>query len=882
MPLEPGTRLGPYVIEALAGAGGMGEVYRARDRRLGRIVAIKIIAAALGAQPEMRRRFDDEARIAASLDHPRICAVYDVGHDADLDYLVMELVEGRSLAARISAGPLPLRELIGYAIEMAQAMAYAHARGIVHRDLKPGNVLLTSAGIKIIDFGIGKLRRDGQMASGAVAHKKTAPLAFTSPGSIPGTAQYVPPERLQGGEGDHRSDIFAFGTVVYEMASGRRAFEGSSPADLVAAILTSDPPPLIGDEPGVAELDWVVRRCLRKNPEERWQSMVDVEAILKRMAASTSSPVTAASKRPLSWAINRWTTSAASVLGVLAVLAFVPYFAGTAPDPKPTRFEIYPPPGWVIETGKPNPLSISPDGRRIVFAASKDGRGLLWVRSLETVDAEPLTGTDNGYAPFWSPDSRYLGFFTTDAKLKTISVTGGSLMTVCDGCRGEGTWGRSGLIVFAPGRTGVPLQKVPASGGTPTPATALGKDEITHRRPNFLPDGQHFLYYVNQAAAAGPGYVASLDPAEPRRRVSDDWRRSFYAGAHVLFARESTLMAQPWDAWRVAPRGDAFAIVEGIQTPNTAPVFSASENDVLVYQNRPPHDGQLVWFNRRGERLGVLGAPADYGDIEVAPDGKRVAVTLSDAARGRRILSLLDVARGVTARFTTTAKPEYAPIWSPDGNRIAFSCSRSSTDICQRSSNGAGAEELLLSTNRPKVPVAWSPDGRFILYIAPGVDDHQVTLWVLPLVGDRKPFPFAEIDTLGGSGQFSRDGRWIAYVSGETGRDEVYIASFPDSGRKTRVSSSGGSYPRWRRDGTELFYITPIPEAKLMSAPLVRRGAAVEVGAVRTLFDPHVSRSGRYMYDVSPDGQRFLVNTIDEAAQTINVVLNWPAALIKR
>src|SRR5713101_7655451 len=815
MAIASGRRLGPYEILSAIGAGGMGEVYKARDTRLDRIVAIKVLPPHLADRSELRERFEREAKTIAGLNHPHICVLYDIGQQDGIDYIVMEYLEGETLAQRLHKGSLPLEQVLQYAIEISDALDKAHRKGVTHRDLKPANIMLTKTGTKLLDFGLAKLKQEAAPANVQLSQLPTASDPLTAHGAIVGTLQYMAPEQLEGKEVDARTDSFAFGAVVYEMATSRRAFEGKSQASLIAKILEIDPPPISSLQPMTPPaLDRLVKKCLAKEPEKRWQAASDVCDELKWIAEGGSQvglamPLVAQRKSRERLALS----VVVVLLGAALALAGFEYVRRQAPTPQTMRFFVLPPETWTlagmgtVTSGSTAPLSVSPDGRRIAFVAGgPEGKYLLWVRSLDTLTAQALAGTDRASAPFWSPDGTALGFFA-GGKLKKMDVVGGPATTLCDAPENRGgTWSQDGVIVFNPGNR-TALQKVPASGGVPTAATVLGQREIGHYRPSFLPDGRHFLYRgATGSETSGPIYLGSLDSAERKFLLDADASNVVYTQGHLLFLREKTLMAQPFDARRLTLTAGAFPIAENIQTQGNYPpsgVFSASENGVLTYQaGAATANSQLVWFDRAGKQIGVLGDPAEYGDLELSPEGRQVSEsTAGEAGKGRDIW-LYDVARGLRTRFTFDAATNLASIWSPDGSRLVFNSTRKGQhlDLYQKASSGAGPEELLLQDNLDKYPESWSPDSRFILYSTVGAPTGN-HLFVLPLFGDRRPFPFLQTQFNTTYGRFSPDGRWVAYQSNESGRFEIYVAPFPGPGGKWQVSIAGGTDPRWRPDG---------------------------------------------------------------------------------
>jgi serine/threonine protein kinase/Tol biopolymer transport system component len=896
MAILPGRRLGPYEILTVIGVGGMGEVYRARDTRLDRIVAIKVLPMHLAGRSELRDRFDREARTIASLNHPHICTLFDIGHQDGIDFLVMEYLEGQTLAQRLLKGPLSLDQVLQCAIEISDALDKAHRKGVTHRDLKPGNIMLTKTGTKLLDFGLAKLKQEVAPANMQLSQLPTADEPLTAQGTIVGTLQYMAPEQLEGKEVDARTDIFAFGEVMYEMATGKKAFDGRSQASVISAIMSSDPPPISSLQPMTPpQLDRVVKKCLAKEAEGRWQAASDLTDALEWIAdgsaqADVSALIPTGRKGQLSNA-RILSSVAATLLVVLLGLSAWAYFRRAPDDILPVRFFVSPPENWSFsELSSSDALAtasiaVSPDGHRISFVAvGADRKSLLWVRSLDTLTAVPLAGTEGAARTFWSPDGRFLGFFV-DEKLKKIDFSGGPPITLCDSGAGVGgTWSRNGVIVFGPSLSSG-LQKVSASGGVPTTATTLGEGDVGHRRPFFLPDGRHFLYRAaGLAPMGGPVYVSSLDSAERKFLINSDSINVVYSQGHLLFLRETTLMAQPFDARRLAMTGEAFPIAEKIQTTNTNPpygVFSASENGVLAYQTGPGAAGsQLTWFDRTGKQIGVLGDSRLYGDLELSPDQKRASV--SSPSQSGTDIWLYDVSRGLPTRFTFGPGIAGASIWSPDGNRIVFASTRKGHyDLYQKASSGAGTEEVLLEDNLEKTPNSWSPDGRFVLYSSTG--SHPGTdLFVLPLSGDRKPVPYLPTRFSESQGQFSPDGRWVAYTSFESGRAEVYVAPFPGPGGKWQISTAGGSSPRWRRDGTEILFLAS--DNALMAAAVNGKASSFQVGAVKPLIQTHLV-GPRHEYDVSADGQKFLINSAplpNGAAQArMTVVLNWTAGLKK-
>jgi len=901
MTVGMGAQLGPFEVLAPLGSGGMGEVYRARDSRLGREVAIKVFPAAFSADEDRLRRFEQEARAAGMLNHPNILTIYDIGTHDGYPYIVAELLDGEELRVQMNRGPLPVRQALDYAQQITLGLAAAHEKGITHRDLKPENLYVTADGrVKILDFGLAKLKR--QPAHGGVNSETPTALVSptTNPGTVIGTVGYMSPEQVLGEEADHRADIFAFGLILYEMLAGRPAFEGASAVAVMSAILRDEPPELVESNDKIPpQLDRLVRRCLEKRPERRFHSAHDLGLALEVLSATSGSRLEAQSAA-LSGAAKtqaeargprlpnrkRLVWIAITALLLLAALPFVIAYIQRAPlTTRAVRSFILPPEKSIFNFVGLNagPVTVSPDGRRLAFVASaSEGRNLLWVRPLDALSAQQLAGTEGAFHPFWSPDSRFLGFFA-DGKLKKIDAAGGPPITLCEAPMGRGgTWNLDGVIIFAPNNTGA-LHRVSASGGASSEVTKLdeARGELSHRWPCFLPDGRHFLY-LGRGSILSEGEtaaicVASLDSQGSKLLLRANSNTAYTQG-HLLYLREGALLAQPFDARRLETTGDAFPIAEQIQhIPALGRgVFSVSENGVLAYQTGSATGNlQLTWFDRSGKPLGVLDDPAPNANPKLSPDGKRLAVVITDPQTGHPDIWLYELARGIKTRFTFDPAGEREPIWSPDGSRIVFTSNRKGHfDLYQKSANGAGSEELLLESNFDKAPSSFSPDGRFLLYSA--VDPKtKADLWVLPLGGDRKPFPFLQTEFTESFGQFSPDGRWIAYRSDESRGGEIYVAPFPGPGGQRQVSTAGGRQPRWRGNGKELFYLSP--DDKMMAAEVNGQGATLEVGAVRPLFEARQSVTGGFLYDVTGDGQRFLINAAVEqkASSPIILVQNW-------
>jgi eukaryotic-like serine/threonine-protein kinase len=883
MTLHRITRLGPYEIVAPVGAGGMGEVYRARDPRLGRTVAIKIIKSDYWQHPEMRRRFEQEARLAAQLDHPRIGSVYDVGHEDGVDYFVMEFIEGRTLAQRIADGRLPLAELLGYAIEIAGGLAYAHRRGVEHRDLKPGNVLLTPNGVKIIDFGLSRSRLNERRPSDRIAALETLPVVAVDPGSVPGTTGYLPPERLQGFPSDHRSDIFAFGALLYEMAAGRRAFHGTTPADLVAAILTSEPPPLQGREAAMQDVDWVIRRCLRKPPDERWQSMADVEAILKRIASARFTPRIGEPPR----AASRATCIVAAAIGAAVALAGVAFLAraGWRPSDVPLRpvALLVPPPTGAeftpTESSVQSPqFTVSPDGRYLAFVASGADRvSQIFLRPLDSPLPRPIPGTAHATYPFWSASSRSIGFFTTDGHLKRVDIDGGPVRSLADAPDGRGgTWSADDVILFSPGTSDV-IYRVRADGGVVQQTALAGaRRETSHRWPQFLPDGRHFIYFARSVDDdLSTICLASLDAPGATVVIQTGFGAVFAPPGHLLYVSDGALLAIRFDAARGRVAGDPVPVVDRIATSsNFYGAFSASTNGVIAYATSATL-GELVWTGRDGRRLGTAAGPGAYVDFAISPDSRYLAVAEVEPRSDRSDLRLVDLLRGANLRLTTSPATDASPVWSPDSARIIFRSNRDRRhDLYIRPATG-GEDQLFLQTDTAKYPTDWSPDGAFVVYHTNDARTKQ-DIWTAPVDHPDRARPLVQTEFDEMQGQISPGGRWLAYTSNQSSRLEVYVQPVKADGRKWQISTGGGSDPKWRADDKELFYIAS--DGRLMAVDV--SAADFQPGNPRPLFPLRdVSAVSPFLsaYDVQRDGQRFLVRFPIEDLKThpLNVLVHW-------
>ena len=875
MTLTTGTRLGPYEILSPLGAGGMGEVYKARDTRLERTVAIKILPPRFSEDADMKQRFEREAKAISALAHVNICALYDVGMHEGTDYLVMEHLEGQTLAERLSNGPLPPDQLLKVSIEIAAALDAAHHAGIIHRDLKPGNVMLTKSGVKLLDFGLAKTAVSAVKSSSATSLPTEMPRAITQQGTILGTFQYMAPEQLEGREADARSDIFSFGAVLYEMATGRKAFEGKSHAALISAILKDEPAPISTIAPMTPPaLDRVVKTCLAKDPEDRFQTAHDIRLQLQWIAEGGSQvglPAPVAQRRKsrerLAWGLAAAAAVAAAILGV--------GFVRRAPArPRLIRFEIANPEGLTaIDAPR-----ISPDGRHLAFnATDSSGKSRIWVRALSALVAQPLAGTEGTTRPFWSPDSRFLGFFA-EGKLKKIEVSGGPAQKICDAPSGaDGSWSPEGVILFD-GMPNDPIYRVSAAGGTPVVAVKIeaSRKETTVAWPEFLPDGRHFLYMATGQKAEENAYrTGSLDSTESKALAPAQTLVTYAPPGYLLFVRDKTLVAQPFDAKALKTTGEPIPLAEHIGTDSVGLArFSVSRDGTLAYRTGESGD-KFVWVDRSGREGETVGDPGEYHNPAFSPGGDRLAYDLADPRSGKTNIWVRDLKRGVSSRFTFGAGNAFSPLWSPDGRRMVFTVG---ADLFEKAVEGQGEEKLLFKSDELKFACDWTRDGRYIAYSSQGKETGW-DIWVLPTFGDRKPVPFLRTPFAELRPVFSPDGRFLAYQSNESGRAEVYVQSFPGPGGKWQISTSGGSDPQWRADGKDLYYRAP--DQKLMAVDVQTRGDLV-AGVPQPLFQGRFDMGiARNRFLPTADGRRFLtVAPLGREAMTpTTVVLNWYAEL---
>lgn len=901
-----GARIGAYQLLEPLGRGGMGEVYLALDTRLRRKVAVKLLLAEFTTDAERLWRFEQEARAASALNHPNIITVYEIGEIDSRRFIVTEYVEGETLRQRMTSAPprlIRLSEALEIAAQVAAALQAAHEAGITHRDIKPENVMSRDDGlVKVLDFGLAKL---GDAQGGS--QSQAAENLNTRSGMVMGTASYMSPEQARGEKVDHRTDIFSLGVTLYEMLAGRRPFEGATANDVMAAVLTSEPVSLAEVVPEVPVALWrIVQRCLEKRPGQRFQSASDLGFALRALSTSPSS-------RPESKLETRAATVVAENVGApsrrkrerLAWLAIVTLLLGmlgyalatitrrpVTNGARAMRFSILPP-----EKSSFGQIAVSPDGRHLAFTAATGGKLQLWARPLDSTEARPLAGTQGAIFPFWSPDSRFIGFFA-DNRLKKIEFTGGPAQTLCEvPLPLGGAWSSAeGVILFGP-QSLIGLLRISATGGDVTQMTTIDTSrlEITHRYPTFLPDGRHFLYSIMSGQKGTRGvYLGSLDGTVKRRLLDDGPVIKYLAAAPgdtrsgagwLIYGRDGALLAQPFDASRLEITGEPFLLSDRVGSDSVYidySTFSVSDNGVLVFDpNLKRQRRQYRWVDRRGQPINSLDVPTgDFGPW-LSPDEKRFVADRIDPQTGAYDLWLCNLSGGAAARFTFDPASDFNPVWSPDGSRIVWASTRDSgvANLYQKAASLAGEETLLLKSDYIKIPTDWSRDGRYIIYhqIDPKT---KVDVWVLPATGSGEAKPLIRTEANEAAGTLSPDGRWLAYVSDVSGRFEVYVQSFPDGGGKQQVSTGGGAYPRWRQDGRELFYYAG--DGKLMAAQ-APRGASLQVGSAIPLFE---FRAGTLLtnlapYAVTADGQRFLINAVVETEPNapLTVVVNWAAGL---
>ncbi len=885
MTIEAGRRLGPYEIESAIGAGGMGEVYRALDTRLDRVVAIKVLPAHLAENPELRQRLEREAKAVSSLSHPNICPLYDIGHEDGIDYLVMEFIDGETLGERLTKGPLSLEETLKYGVQIADALEKAHRQGIVHRDLKPGNIMLTASGAKLLDFGLAKADSVVGGRDADLTKTPTVSQPLTAAGTVLGTYQYMAPEQLEGKDVDFRTDIFSFGAVLYEMATGRRAFSGASQASLIGAIMHEAPAPVSSIQPMTPPaFDRVVQTCLAKDPEERWQTAHDVKLQLKWIAEGGSvmglpAPVAARrkSREKVAWA-------AAAVAALAATVFAVGFFLRTPATPRQVRFEIAPIP-QLTQVGSPR---LSPDGLHMAFhGIDGEGNSQIWLRDLSSLEARPIAGTEgagtgaeNESRPIWSADSRYIAFFI-GTKLKKVPVSGGPAQTICEAAGADGSWSSRGEIVFD-GSAADPLWRVSAAGGIAkaevSPADLEGVVSVGW--PEFLPDGRRFLYIGEPEGGTSTVMLHTLDDKADVVLTTADSRVQYAEPGYLIYVLDGMLVAHPFDADKGEITGEPMPLADNIGASAVGLAdFSASTDRTLAFRSGESGGRQLRWFDREGRQLGDLAAANEFRNFRLSPDGRRVVTEIVDQAAGNLDLWIHDLERGTASRFTFDAGNDGGPMWTPDGANVIYtSAKEGSVSLLRKAASGTGATEVLLSSESNILAGDMAPDGKHLLYMTNG-GETSWDIWALALDGSGETWPLLQSEFVEVRPSFSPDGRWFAYNSNESGKQEVYVRQFPGPGGQWQLSTDGGSEPMWSADGHEIFYIDS--GRNLVSVPVTTTDT-LEAGLPEMLFDPPIFPvTQRERYVVTRDGQKFLMlsTTSGVSVRPTTVVLNWDLGL---
>ncbi len=902
MGLTAGSKLGPYEIVVPLGAGGMGEVYRALDTRIDRTVAVKVLPAHLSEKPEARERFEREARAISHLSHANICQLFDLGQQDGIHYIVMEYLEGETLASRLGKGRLPIEQVLRYGAEIAEGLDQAHRSGVVHRDLKPGNIMLTRTGAKLMDFGLAKtvasaLPQSSGLSATLTAAHPSHPL--TAEGTIIGTFQYMSPEQIEGKDADARSDIFSFGAVLYEMTSGQRAFDGKSQLSVASAILEREPEPISVVQPmAPPALQHLVQGALMKDPEARWQSAADIARQLRwiRSPESSASATRPSLPHPRSRERILWTALVVVLLGLLL------WFAVFArPHPQVVRASLTPPADAAFDFmgDFSGPPVLSPDGARVAFAARgvKEGNS-IWVRRLDKASADKLSGTDGAYAIFWSADGRFLGFFA-DGKLKKISASGGPVTILADAPNSRGgAWNQYNIILYTPDYRDA-LWKVNAAGGTPSPVTKIDPSKhSTHRWPTFLPDGKHFLFYATNHAGGRPEdngiYFGSLENSETKLVLASDAAASYAAG-YLLFHQQTSLVAQKFDAANGTLSGDPMTLVTDVQHDGGTfhTVFTVAGDGILLYQpgSNTVGDTDLLWMDRSGKLLGHAAERGSYKGGQLSPDGKRLAVSLGDPSAN---IWIFDLERGTRTRLTFDGASHRMASWSADGQRVVFNSQTGATvmsgsTLHTKPTSGGGQDELLLARKDAEgAPSSllwpqWTPDGRYLVFLEQS-GPTGAAIWAMPTSGEKKPFVLVKPESPSGKiihVRLSPDGHWLAYSAIEGSREEVYVTSFPEGNGRWQISREGGTFPVWRRDGKEIYYISQL-DSDLNAVQVSAHGDGFEVQGSQQLFPVRNVFAMGEPFDVSPDGKRFLVfNQPEGSSSPMLMVLNWTADLNK-
>jgi len=931
MALTTGTRLGPYEILSPLGAGGMGEVYRAKDTRLGREVAVKVLPEHLSKHPEIKQRFEREARAVSSLNHPHICTLFDIGSQEGVDFLVMELLEGETLALRLKKGPMEPAEAMRVGIQIAGALEKAHRAGFIHRDLKPANIMLTKSGAKLLDFGLARSLAGGPVsasgtsseplsASPTVARSLTAAPTgdspLTSQGAILGTFQYMSPEQLDGREADQRTDIFALGLVLYEMLTGRRAFEGTTQASLIAEIMKGEPrkaSEIVETSP--AALDRVIRTCLRKDPDERFQSAHDVKLQLEWIAESpdeaagpAGAPAPARATKPLLRYLPWVVAALAAVVAMIGWDSYSQSQRKLADASRPVTFAVPMPAEQGAGFRRRNvwaDLALSPDGRRLVFVAKDmDGTNHLWLREFDDLESRRIEGTDGAAMPFWSPDSRNIGFFAA-GKVAKVAAGGGPIQTLCESKNVMGgTWNEQGVILLGGDKAGGGIMRVPAGGGIPEEITKVTispdstgiPETARHAWPVFLPGGEKFIYlqFAGRTDARAL-YMGSLDGGEPRKLLETGFKAGFIGPDWVIYVQRSSLMARRVDLDEMAMVGEPFVIFDGIDqaaVPGLAS-FSVSPLGHIAFRRSDfSWRSQLTWYSRDGSAGPNLTDEGSYASVSLSPDGRtasfaRTTGESSDTTGvGEAPVDIwnTDLGRGIASRFTTRPGiSDENPVWSPDGKRIAFASHQQGVaSVYVRDASGAGEETLVLASDKNPHPIDWSPDGRYLLlHVSNVIGD--VDLAYLDLTKpDAEPVMLAVGPGNQGQGQISPDGRWLAYASYDGEDPQVFVLPFPSGDGKWQISGGGGEMPRWRDDGRELYFVSmdgKIMAVEVAAGPEFHASAPVALFHAPILVPGFVFYGGQATYDVAPGGERFLIDRdldLVRPESTIDVILNWP------
>ncbi len=888
MALTSGTKLGPYEIQSPLGAGGMGEVYRARDTRLDRTVAVKILPSHLSANPEAKQRFDREARAISSLNHPNICTLYDVGHQDGIDFLVMEFLEGETLAERLRRGPLPTEQVLKYGIEICEGLERAHKSGVVHRDLKPGNVMLTKMGSKLMDFGLAKAIPGTAAPASSLTMTISHPSAdqpLTAQGTLVGTFQYMAPEQTEGKDADARSDIFALGAVLYEMATGKRAFNGKSQASIVAAILASDPPPISTVQPmSPPALQQVVKSCLAKDPEDRFQTAHDVKLQLRWIAEASSSQLAAPAVIRTRHAVRKRVLWIAVVLGwVLAAAALGILLSTRAQLEEASRpvTSSWLPPADVefagVASGAP---SLSPDGSKLAFLTTTGPDTELWVRDVATGAVHKIE-VERPTFPFWSPDGKYIGFFSA-GKLKKVALAGGPVQVLCDAPEGRGaSWSPRGVIIFTP-NIREPLYKVPEGGGAAEKITEA-QPGWTHRNPYFLPDGDHFLFTYREAMAGattnnngvGALYGASLSGEKPRQ-ILDAASNVQYSDGYLLYLRETVLVAQHFDPKSLKLSGDPKPVAEKLDYWNARDLVAfTAAHGTLVYRPASLQKTQPMWVASTGKEGGRFGEPGLYMGLRASSDGSLVGLVRPDPDTGKGDVWIVDTSRNTMSRSTFADAASISFAFSPDAKRIAVStiAGTATKGVWIQPTNGSGNQEKLDTPTTFGSINSWSPNGRYLFFMVQNNASRQ-DVYYTDLNGDKKLTPFLQSPANENNAVLSPNGKWLAYTSDESGRYEVYVTAFPGPGGKWQVSNGGGGPPSWTADGKQLFFAVA---DKLIVVP-IQNVDTFQFGAPSVL-PLHVNEYA-YLGPVAPGGRFPALKALSGGqSHPQEVILNWTGIL---